>query len=53
MREDHDDVPLLEQYREQLIDYKKELAAVYENLVTLELDDDDELVILHDTLEKV
>ena len=51
--EDHDGVPLLEQHREQLADYKKQLTAVYEDLVSLDLDDEDELMVLHVNLEKL
>ena len=51
--EDHDDVSLLEQYHEQLADYKKELASVYEELAALDLDDSDEFVVLHTKLEKL
>ena len=36
MREDHDDVPLVEQHCEQLADYKEQLAAIYQDLVTLD-----------------
>ena len=47
-----DDGPLLEQYQQQMADSKRELAAVYEELVLLDLKDDD-LVILHARLEKL
>ena len=36
--DDHDDVPLLEQYREQLAQYKKELSTVCDDLVALDLE---------------
>ena len=50
---DHDDLALLEQHCEQLCDYKRELAAVYEDLVTLDLDEKDDLIILYAKLEKL
>ena len=46
-------VPLLQQYREQLIDHKWELAVVYEDLTALDLDDGDNLIVLHAKLEKL
>ena len=53
VREGHDNVPLLEQYCEQLADCKKWLAAIYEDLVTLDLEEEDDLVVLHAHLEKL
>ena len=53
MRDGRSKVPLLEQYREQLIDHKRELTAVYEDLTALDLDDGDDLVVLHAKLEKL
>lgn len=49
----HDDVYLLQQHTEQLTDCKKELASIYEELVSLDLEDDDGLFILHEGLEKL
>lgn len=51
--EGHSNIPLLEQYREQLIDYKREIAAVYEDFTALDLEDEDELILLHARLEKI
>lgn len=48
-----DDVSLLEQHAEQLADYKKELASIYEELVPLDLDEEDNLFVLHTRLEKL
>ena len=47
------DVSLLEQHAEQLIDYKKELATVYQELVALDLEEEDDLFVLHAKLEKL
>ena len=47
------DVSLWEQHSEQLADYKKELASVYEELVLLDLEEDDDQFILHSKLEKL
>ena len=52
VRDGRSKIPLLEQYREQLIDHMRELTAVYEDLTTLDLDDGDYLV-LHAKLEKL
>lgn len=52
IRDGRGNVPLLEQYREQLTDYKRDLAAAYEELVALDLEDDDKLFALHYELEK-
>ena len=53
LSEGHDDVPLLEQYQEKMSDIKKSLSAVDEELVTLDLDDDHDLVVQHAELEKL
>ena len=53
LKEDHDDVPLLEQYQEQMGDVKKELSAIYEEFVAVDLPDDHALVIQHADLEKL
>ena len=50
---DPSDRSLLEQYREQLSDYKRDLASVYEELLVLEFGDDDERLTLHSRLEKL
>jgi hypothetical protein len=42
--DDHDDHSLLEQYAEQLSDYKSQLAAVHEDLILLDNDNDHDLV---------
>ena len=49
----HPGVSLWEQYYEQLADYKKELASVYEELMLLDLEEDEDLFILHPKLEKL
>ena len=46
-------VPLLELYRETLVDLKRDLAAVDGDLVSLDLEDDDDLVLWHARLEKL
>ena len=46
------DITFVEQHAEQLINYKKELASIYEELVSLDLDEDD-LFFLHARLEKL
>ena len=51
--EDHDDVPLLEQYQEQMDDIKKEFSAIYEEFVAIDLPDDHILVTQHADLEKL
>ena len=48
---DHDDVPLLEQYSEQLLNYKRDLATIYYD--DLDLNDDDALLVLHAKLERL
>ena len=50
---DHDDVPLLEQYSERLLDYKRDLATIYDDLATHDLNDDDALLVLHAKLERL
>ena len=50
---DSDDVALMEQYQEQLADAKKALSIADEEIVSLDLEDDDELVVLHSRLEKL
>ena len=47
------DVSLVESHREQLVDCKKELAAIYEDLLALDLEDGDELFTQHARLEKI
>ena len=51
--EDHADIHLLEQYREQLFDHKKELTAVCEDLIALDLEEKDDLIILLAKLERL
>ena len=51
--DDKTEAPLIESYREQLIDFKKELAAVFEELLAIGLDDKDELFAQHTALEKL
>ena len=46
------DITFVEQHADQLIDYKKELASIYEELVSLDLDEDD-LFFLHARLKKL
>lgn len=53
VREGHDNVPLVEQHCEQLDDCKKWLAAFDEDFVTLGLEKEDDLIVLHDHLEKL
>ena len=53
MSSNREDVPLLEQRAEQLTDYKKQLASIYEELVALDLEEEDDLFILHTELEEV
>jgi uncharacterized coiled-coil DUF342 family protein len=43
---------MIQQCREQLSDYKKDLTAVYEELLSKDIDDDDELTAFHSKLEK-
>ena len=52
--EDHKEIlPLLEQHKEQLADVKRELSVIYEELITIDLPDDHDLVMQHAHLEKV
>ena len=51
--DDKTEAPLIESYREQLIDFKKELAAIFEELLAIGLDDKDELFAQHTALEKL
>ena len=53
MEEDHDDASLLEQHLEQLSDVKRELSALYEELIALDLADHHPLVTQHVKLEKL
>ena len=46
------DTSLIESHREPLGDLKKELTAIYEDLLALDLDDADELFARHAELEK-
>ncbi len=39
VEDDHDDAPLVEQYQEQLTDYKQQLTLVHEDLAVLDLED--------------
>ena len=43
---------MIQQCREQLADYKKDLTAVYEELLSKDIDDDDEITAFHSRLEK-
>ena len=52
LSDDYDDSSLLEQYTEQLSDHKRELSTIYEDLISLDLDNDHELVIKHMALKK-
>lgn len=47
------DTSLLEQHDVQLTTYGKELAAVYETLATLDLEEEDDLFVQHAELEKL
>lgn len=42
----------LNQFQEEISDYKKDLAALYEDLVTKDIDDDDALFAQHSQLER-
>ena len=53
MADYHDDVPHLEQYREQLAQYKRELSTVCDDLVALDLEDNDDLFKSHARLESL
>ena len=41
----------LSQYQDELSDYKKDLASLYEELITKDILDDDELLVTHSVLE--
>ena len=43
---------MIQQCSEQLSDYKRDLTAVYEELLSKDIDDDDELATFHSELEK-
>ena len=43
---------LLSQYQEELSDYKKDIAALYEELVPKNIANDDELFVTHSALEQ-
>ena len=47
-----EDLSLVQQYQEQLIDYKKDLATLYDNIVALDPEEDDDLFTLHSRIEK-
>ena len=47
------DTSLLEQHAAQLTTYGKELATMYETLVTLDLEEEDDLFVQHAKLEKL
>ena len=47
------DTSLLEQHAAQLTTYGRELDAVYETLVTLDLEEEDDLFVQHAKLEKL
>ena len=42
----------LSQYQDELSDYKKDLATLYEELITKDILDDDELLVTHSALER-
>ena len=50
LSDDHDDSSLLQQYVEQLADHKRELYTIHEDLISLDLENDHELVTQHVTL---
>ena len=43
---------LLTQYREEVSDYKKDIATLHEELVTKDIADDDDLLVTHTALER-
>ena len=43
---------MIQQCNEQLSDYKGDLAALYDEILSNDIDDEDELVVLHSRLEK-
>ena len=47
------DLSLVELHREQLIDVKKTLASIHDDLLALNLEDDDDLFIQHTKLERL
>jgi acyl-CoA synthetase (NDP forming) len=51
--DDKTEASLIESHREQLVDFKKQLAAILEELLVIGLDDKDELFAQHDELEKL
>ena len=51
--EDHDDSSLLQQFMEQLADHKRELSTIHEDLISLNLENDHELVTQHVALERL
>ena len=51
LSEDHDDSSLLEQFMEQLADHKRELSTIHKDLISLDLENDHELVTQHVALE--
>ena len=53
LSEDHDDSSLLEQFMEQLADHKRELSTIQEDLISLDLENDHELVTQHVDLERL
>ena len=48
-----DDLSLVDQHRERLTDHKTELAAIYDDLLSLDLEEGDDLFALHVRLEKL
>ena len=38
--ESHEDSSLLEQHQEQLLDYKKDLTVIYEDIVAFDMEDE-------------
>ena len=48
-----DDLSLVDQHRERLTDHKTELAAIYDDLLSLDLEEGDDLFALHARLEKL
>lgn len=46
------DRTLLSQYSDELSDYKKDLAALYSDLATEDIDDEDELFTTHSAVER-
>ena len=53
IKEDHNAAPLLEQYQEQMSDVKREQYTIYEELITIDLPDDHDLVIRHTAMEEL